>query len=327
MAETPCRVLVLGAGALGAFYGAVLARAGCTVSVVARSGIDDIRRDGYRIDSSLGDLSFKPQRALRAGETLDTPLDYVLLALKLVPGTDRVELLKPYRKGKPAIVLIQNGIAIEDEVAAAYPDRALISCVAYAAASRTSPTHIVHNSKFTRLILGPWPRGAARAPADRLAAQLKTGGASAVVSDDITGERWKKCAWNAVYNPISALGGLGTRAILSGEPQTAFVRGAIGEVCATAAADGHPLAPDTVEKQIAGTRTLPDIVSSMGQDWRAGRPLEIEPILGNVVRIARRLGVAVPRLEALYALALMAQARRSDKQTRGQTPVDKSCRP
>ena len=66
MPEAGCRVLVLGAGALGAFYGAVLARAGCAVSVVARSGIDDIRLDGYRIDSPLGDLSFKPQRVLRA---------------------------------------------------------------------------------------------------------------------------------------------------------------------------------------------------------------------------------------------------------------------
>jgi len=312
MPEAPCRVLVLGAGALGAFYGAVLARAGCAVSVVARSGIDDIRRDGYRVDSPLGDLSFKPQRVLRAGEAFETPLDYVLLALKLVPGTDRIELLKPFRDAKPAIVLIQNGIAIEDEVLKAYPDQALVSCVAYAAARRESPTHIVHNSKFTRLILGPWPRGASSAAADRLAALVKAGGASAVVTDDITGERWKKCTWNTVYNPISALGGLGTKAILSGEDQTAFVRGAIEEVCSVAAADGHPLAPDTAERQLTGTRSLPDIVSSMGQDWLAGRPLEIEPILGNVVRIARRLGVVIPRLEALYALALMAQAKGSD---------------
>ena len=319
MPEAGCRVLVLGAGALGAFYGAVLARAGCAVSVVARSGIDDIRRDGYRIDSPLGDLSFKPQRVLRAGEALDAPLYYVLLALKLAPGTDRIALLRPYRNGRPAIALIQNGIAIEDEVATAYPEQALVSCVAYAAARRESPTHIVHNSKFTRLVLGPWPQAASTAPADRLAALLKAGGASAVVTSDITGERWKKCAWNTVYNPISALGGLGTKAILSGEQQTTFVRGAIEEVCAVAAADGHRLPPDTVDKQLAGTRSLPDLVSSMGQDWLAGRALEIEPILGNVVRIARRLGVAVPRLEALYALALMAQA-----QERGQTPVDKS---
>jgi len=322
MAEAPCRVLVLGAGALGAFYGAVLARAGCSVAVVARSGIDDIRRDGYRVDSPLGDLSFKPERVVEAGEALDAPLDFVLVALKLVPGTDRIALLAPYRKQRPAIVLIQNGIAIEDEVATAYPEQALLSCVAYAAASRVSPSHIVHNSKFTRLILGPWPRGASRAAADRLAERVKAGGASALVTEDIVGERWKKCAWNTVYNPISALGGLGTKAILSGEEQTAFVRGAIGEVCAVAAADGYPLAGDTVEKQLAGTRSLPDIVSSMGQDWRAGRPLEIEPILGNVVRIARRLGVTVPRLEALYALALMAQAQ--SRKSRGQTPVDKS---
>ena len=109
--------------------------------------------------------------------------------------------------------------------------------------------------------------------------------------------------------PVNGIRRRPSRDILSGEEQTAFVRAAIAEVCALAAADGHPLAPDTADKQIEGTLRLPNYVSSMGQDWLAGRPMETEALVGNAVRIARRLGVAAPRLEALYALLRMAESK------------------
>lgn len=303
------RVLVLGAGAIGAFYGGVLARAGCDVSVVARSDYEAVAARGYRIDSTLGDLSFRPAQLLRAAGDYRGEADYLLVALKLVRGVDRAALIGPALAAGSAIVLVQNGIGIEDEVAQAFPRHELLSGVAYAGVSREAPGQVRHHSKFTRLVLGRYPRGASDKAA-RLAELLKKGGASCVVTEDIVGARWEKCAWNTVFNPISAIGGgLGTRDILSGEEQTAFARAAIAEVCALAAADGHPLAPDLPDRQIEGTRKMPNFVSSMGQDRLAGRPMETEALLGNAVRIGRRLGVAVPRLEALYALLRMSEAK------------------
>ena len=303
------RVLVLGAGAIGAFYGGILARAGCEVAVAARSDYDAVAADGYRIDSTLGDLSFRPAQTLRSAAEYRGAADYVLVALKLVRGVDRVALIRPALAATSAILLVQNGIGIEEEVAEAFPRHELLSGVAYAAVSREAPGRVRHHSQYTRLVLGRYPRGSS-ASAERFAALLKQGGSSCAVTEDIVGARWQKCAWNTVFNPISALGGgLGTRDILSGEEQTAFVRAAIAEVCALAAADGHPLAPDTADKQIEGTLRLPNYVSSMGQDWLAGRPMETEALVGNAVRIARRLGVAAPRLEALYALLRMAESK------------------
>jgi 2-dehydropantoate 2-reductase len=303
------RVLVVGAGAIGAFYGGILARAGCEVSVVARADYDAVVAAGYRIDSTLGDLSFRPAQTLRSAADYRGPADFLLVALKLVRGVDRVALIRPALAPASAIVLVQNGIGIEDEVAEAFPHHELLSGVAYAAVSREAAGRVRHHSQYMRLVLGRYPHGAS-ANAARLAALLKNGGSSCVVTDDIVGARWQKCAWNAVFNPVSALGGgLGTRDILSGEEQTAFVRAAIAEVCALAAADGHPLAPDTTDKTIEGTLRMPDYVSSMGQDWLAGRPMETEALVGNAVRIARRLGVAAPRLEALYALLRMAESK------------------
>jgi 2-dehydropantoate 2-reductase len=302
-------VVIVGAGAIGAFYGGVLARAGCEVSVVARSDYDVVAKNGYRIDSGLGDLSFRPAQVLRSASEWQGEADFVFVALKFVRGIDRPALIRPALAAHTAIVLVTNGIDVEPEIVEAFPDNELISAVAYAGASREAPGHVRHHSEFTRLVIGSYPSGSSAAAA-RFAALLKQGGSNCAVTNDIVGARWQKCAWNTVFNPVSALGGgLGTRDILGSEASTAFVRDAIAEVCAIAKASGHPLADDTVDKTIAGTLRLPNYVSSMGQDVRAGRPMEIEALVGNVVRIAARLDVAAPRLASLHALLLMLEQK------------------
>jgi len=303
-------VFVVGAGAIGAFYAAVLARAGCEISVVARSDYEAVVRSGYRIRSAtLGDLSFIPAQVARAPAELHGEADYVLCALKDVRGVDRAALLRPALRDKTAIVLVQNGIDVEKDLASAFPAQELISGVAYAAVSREAPGEVVHHSSFTRLVLGNYPSGVSPA-VERFAALIQAGGTSVQATPAIVTARWQKCAWNSVFNPISAIGGgLGTRDILSSGETTQFVREAIAEVCAIARAAGHPLADDTPEQQIAGTRRLPNYVSSMGQDALAGRPMETEALLGNAVRIARSLAVPVPRLEALYALLQMLERK------------------
>lgn len=306
----PARVIVIGAGAIGAFYGAVLARAGCEVSVVARSDYDAVARDGYRIRSAtLGDFSFRPVQVVRAAADYRGEADYVLCALKDVRGVDRAALIRPALAAKTAIVLVQNGIDVEKDIVQALPGHELISAVAYAAVSRDAPGHVEHHSSFTRLILGNYPKGVSPA-VERLAALVKKGGTSVQATDDIVGARWQKCAWNTVFNPISALvGGLGAHEILRNEGTTQFVKATIGEVCAIARATGHPLAEDTAEKHIAGTLQIPNHVPSMGQDLLAGRPMEVEALLGNAVRIARAHGVPAPRLDALYALLLTIEQK------------------
>jgi 2-dehydropantoate 2-reductase len=232
-APAGARVIVVGAGAIGAFYASVLARAGCEVSVVARSDYDAVRRDGYRIRSEmLGDLSFRPAQVVRDAQEYRGEADYVLCALKHVRGVDRAALIRPALAPRSAIVLVQNGIDVEREIVEALPANELISAVAYAAVSREAPGHVVHHSGFTRLVIGNYPNGVSAA-VERLAALVKAGGTSVQATDDIVGARWRKCAWNTVFNPISALGGgLGTRDILASDATTRFAKEAIEEVCA-----------------------------------------------------------------------------------------------
>ena len=115
-------MIVVGAGAIGAFYASVLARAGCEVSVVARSDHDAVRRDGYRIRSEmLGDLSFRPAQVVRSADEYRGEADYVLCALKHVRGVDRAALIRPALAPRTAVVLVQNGIDVEGEIAQALP--------------------------------------------------------------------------------------------------------------------------------------------------------------------------------------------------------------
>jgi 2-dehydropantoate 2-reductase len=303
------KILVIGAGAIGAFYGGVFARAGCEVSAVARADYDAVAANGYRIESHLGDLSWRPAQLVRSSADYVGTADYLLVCLKLTASTDPVALIRPALRESTRIVFVANGIDIDAPVAAAFPGHELISGVAYAAVSREAPGVVKHHSQFTRLVLGRYPAGASEA-AGHLVELIKKGGLSSAATDDIVGARWQKSAWNTVLNPISALGGgLGTRDILATEATTQFVREAMQEFTSIAAAAGHALAGDTADKLIAGTLKLPNYVSSMGQDQLARRPMETEALLGNVVRTAVRLGVPAPRLGTLYALLKMAEQR------------------
>ncbi len=303
------KILVIGAGAIGAFYGGVFARAGCEVSAVARSDFDAVAAHGYRIESHLGDLSWRPAQLVRSSADYQGPADFLLVCLKLTASTDPVALIGPALGKGTRIVFVANGIDVDASVAAAFPGHELIAGVAYAAVSREPSGVVKHHSQYTRLVLGRYPGGPSEA-ARHLVELIKKGGSSSAASEDIVGARWQKCAWNTVLNPISALGGgLGTQDILASEATTAFVRDAIGEFMTVAAAAGHPLAADTADKLIAGTQKLPNYVSSMGQDRLAGRPMETEALLGNVVRTAERLSVPAPRLASLYALLKMSEQK------------------
>lgn len=307
-------VLVVGAGAIGALYGSVLARQGARVSVVCRSDHDAVARSGFTIRSkTLGDHVFRPERVVKSVADYGPGADYLILATKVIERMDRVALIRPAVGTRTAVVLIQNGVDIEPEIEQAFPQNEILSCLAFVGVSRVARGQIWHQS-YGHLVLGKYPCGASPA-AQRLAGLWEAGGIACNVTDDVVTARWLKTVWNAVFNPLSIQGGgLTTEQMLSGEEAESFVRASMEEVCRVAGAIGHPLPPETVENNIAPTRLMPPYLTSMAIDYEHGRPIEIEAILGNVVRAARRAGVAIPRLEALYAITKMVErkARHAD---------------
>lgn len=312
-------VLIIGAGAVGAFFGAVLARQGAAVSVVCRSDAAAVGSQGFRIVSPLlGTTTFRPATVYRSPEEAPPP-DYLILSTKVLSGVDRAALIKPAVGPSTTVVLMQNGVDIEADVAAQFPGNELLSCIAYIAVARTGAGEIDHQS-LGSLALGGYPSGITPA-AERLAGLFEQGGVKCRLVADVQSARWQKALWNAAFNPLSLLGdGMDTATLLGDASGERLVRDLMHEVASVAKAAGHTLAPTIIDQLVATTRAIPAYKTSMALDLESGRPTEIEAILGNVVRTARKFSVPVPKLDMLYTLARIAEHARA--QTRAHNEVE-----
>jgi 2-dehydropantoate 2-reductase len=302
-------ILIIGAGAIGAFFGSALARAGATVSVVCRSDFSAVTEKGYHIRSPLlGDHQFAPAGVYSSTSEAGSQFDYIVLATKVLEQTDRAEIIKPAVGVGTVVVLIQNGIDIERDIAAAFPHNELLSCIAFIAVARVGPGEIHHQSVGS-LTIGRYPEGISES-ARELSALFEASQVPCKLTADVITARWQKALWNATFNPISVLGGvLDTATILRTPRDVEFVRRIMNEIADVAEASGHALSRDVIEALIAGTRAMPAYKTSMALDLENGRPMELEAILGNVVRTAREHAVPIPSLETIYSLAKMVEAK------------------
>lgn len=202
MSDKPS-ILIVGAGAIGSFYGAILKKAGCKVSTVLRSEYDAVKANGIRISSPLGDLSYRPDHVYRDGDRPEETPDYLILCVKVLPGVDRAALVRPWMGANTRLVLIENGLDIERELADAYPDSPIISCLAFIAASRTEPGVVEHKA-YGKLVMGRYPEGIDE-NCRELSQLFIDGGINIDLTEQVVGERWRKCLWNTPFNPLSVI--------------------------------------------------------------------------------------------------------------------------
>lgn len=303
------KVLVVGAGAIGGFYGALLAQQGAEVSVVCRSDFEQVKQHGFAINShSLGNWNFKPAQVLKSVDEYKGSAHYILLCTKVINTLDRVNLIKSAVKPETAIVFIQNGVEIEQELVNAFPGNEVISGLAFICSNRTAPGTISHQA-YGRLFLGNVTHGIS-SKTQKLCDVFNQSGITCRATEDIITARWQKCIWNAPFNPLSVLSdGLMTADIL--QTQEPFVRQIMQEVFNVAAATGHPLPSDTIAKNIANTYDMPPYKTSMLLDFEAGRPMETDAILGNAVQAGRRENIPCPCLESIYALMQLKELKLS----------------
>ncbi|MCK9605473.1 MAG: 2-dehydropantoate 2-reductase [Methylomonas sp.] len=294
------KILIVGAGAIGGFYGGLLAKAGAEVSVVCRSDYETVKRRGFQIDSfKLGCWQFQPKQVLQHCADYQDTADYLILCSKVTAEVDRIGLIRAAVSKNTVIVFIQNGVEIEAELQEAFPDNELVSGLAFICCNRLAAGEISHLA-YGKLYLGNFPSGVS-AKTRHLQQLFTQSGIECIVSEDIIAGRWQKCVWNAPFNPLSVLsGGLPTLTIL--QQQENMVRRIMREVCDIAAGCGHPLTDDVIETNIQNTYVMPPYKTSMLLDFERGHAMETEAILGNPVRAAQRLGIACPSLETLYSL-------------------------
>jgi 2-dehydropantoate 2-reductase len=307
------RILIVGTGSIGIVYSVIFTRAGAEVVCVCRSNYDEARASGLKLESQLfGDQTIHPtvvSSVDEAARTSDKPFDYVVVATKSFPGSQlqSVQSLKPMlNNAATSVVLLQNGIGIEKDYHQEHPGTQIISGVVYMPTSRTSPTSVKH-TEVERLYLGPSPFGDKHGLAEGLSTVLRAGGATVSDCEDIQGERWKKIVANGTWNPLCALSRCRDLQLLAASPLTLqVVNDIMREICAVAAACGYAkyANEEAIAFQLSRSRAreYPGVEPSMMADMDSGREMEVEAILGGIVKYSQEYNIEVPRLETIYIL-------------------------
>ncbi|MBF0178862.1 MAG: 2-dehydropantoate 2-reductase [Magnetococcales bacterium] len=303
-------ILVVGSGAVGGFYGGKLARAGARVATVQRSDFEVIRQRGFAIESIDGDFHFTPHEVLRHAGEYTTPPEYLLVTLKSLPELDIPALIRPAVGPGTVIVLLQNGIDIEEPVARAFPENTLISALAFVCLQRIAPGRIRHLC-FGRVTIGLYPSGASES-VQRLARLFQAGGVPCQITEQPLAARWAKLVWNAAFNPVSVLAGHATTTEMLAMPACEqLIIKIMKEIVDVARAAGHELPESTVADNLRATRRMEPYLTSMALDHMANRPLESEAILGAAIRHGERHGIPTPCLSGLYAMLTLLTRERS----------------
>jgi 2-dehydropantoate 2-reductase len=306
------RVAVVGAGAIGGFLAAALARSGVSTAVVARGEhLDAIRAQGVRVDSDLGSFTARVDAAADLRDL--APADVLLLTFKAHQWPSFLEQLAPYAGSDAPIVTMQNGVPFwfvrepplesvdpGGRIGALFSDAQTIGGVVHVSGHVVRPGHIVQ-SGGVRYILGE-ASGRNGERVERLAGMMRAAKLAPEISGELRRILWFKLVGNASLNPVSAATGMTIGQIVRDARVLARVRTLMIETLNVGVALG--LVDDVEEeaqRRIAYASRLDDVKTSMLQDLEARRPLELEPIVGATIEIAQRLGVAVPNLRAIDA--------------------------
>jgi 2-dehydropantoate 2-reductase len=319
------RIAVVGAGAIGAYVGAALARGGADVHVVARgANLEAMRGDGIRVLSPRGDFTSRPPATDDPREI--GPVDVVFLGLKAHGYATAGPLLEPLMADHTAVVAAQNGIPWwyfhgmngrfggrrietvdpDGAVSRVIPPERAIGCVVYAGTELEAPG-VVRHLEGTRFTIGE-PDGTLSERCQGFSDAMIAGGLKCPVETTaLRNEVWVKLMGNASFNPLSAL----TRATIASmcryQPTRRLIETMMYETLAVARAVGaEPHV--SVERRLVGGEKVGEHRTSTLQDLHAGKPLELGPIIDSVVELADVTDVPVPSLRAVAAACgLLAQ--------------------
>lgn len=299
-------IAIVGAGALGTYYGARLAQHGRDVHFLLRSDYDRVRRHGLRIESRDGDFSLPPDRLHVYRDAREMPaVDLVIVALKATANDQFEPLVRPLLGGHTAVLTLQNGLGNEERLAELFGGDRVLGGLAFVCINRLAAGQVRHTDHgFIKLGefagTGPTPGDSPRARA--IAGMFTAARVPCSMLPDLRLGRWEKLVWNVPFNGLGAALDLPTDRLLATAAGEALVAELMREVQATAAAIGVRLPGDIVRQQIERTRSMGAYLTSMQLDRRAGRPLELDAILGAPLRVAWQAGVPAPQLEHLVRL-------------------------
>jgi len=293
------QILVVGAGSVGGFFGAHLAKNNPHVSFLLRpKTLEAVQRNGLTIRSAGGSFTVRPPVASDA-RALPKP-DLIVLGVKAYDLDEVMDQVEPVLTNKTVILTLQNGIDTEDRLIARINRDGVVGGVAYIYSKIAEPGVIDHYKKGVVAI------GELMGYESERLLKIRDIFASANIPcqlvKDIRRSKWEKMCWNCVFNPITVLIDDHVAKALDHPEMTGVIRQIVGEVAAVAATLKVPLPVDMPERVVKATQEIRDIHTSMYDDWKAGRRTEIDYLNGFIVRKGRDLGIPTPVNEALTAM-------------------------
>ena len=302
-----CRVAVIGAGAVGCYYGGLLARAGLPVTLIGRpAGVQAIRKNGLSIHTAGQQLSAN----VSADDRLDVAREANLI-LVCVKSADTAQLardLAPLLAPGALVMSLQNGVTNADDLTQAISTNDVVASAVYVATEMDGPHTVRHHGGGALSIGSLRSRPVALERMQALVELFQRAGIAVSIAGDITAVLWTKLVVNCAYNALSAITQNEYSALVASEPIHSVMHSVIDEVQTVAQAAGIDLGADLHARVFKVAEMMPRQRSSTAQDLARRRKTEIDFLNGHIVREGERLGIQTPTNRTLHAIVKQIEA-------------------
>jgi 2-dehydropantoate 2-reductase len=298
------RVAVLGAGAVGCYYGGMLARAGHPVVLIGRPlHVEAIRENGLRFEAQRFDERVRVDASTEPAAVRGAGL--VLVCVKSTDSDAAAAQIAPHLERSALVVNLQNGVDNAERIRSKL-SQPVVPAVVYVATEMAGPGHLRHHGRGD-LVIGALDRATPESVLSTIKDWFERAEVSVAISDNIAGELWAKLVVNCAYNAISAITQLPYGEMIKGSGVRETMRAVVDETLAVAKASGVAMPADMLAKTYRIAEAMPTQYSSTAQDLARGKPTEIDHLNGFVVRRGETLGIATPANRALYALVKLKE--------------------
>jgi 2-dehydropantoate 2-reductase len=295
------KIMIVGAGAVGGYFGALLSRSGQDVTFLVRPQTAlAISKAGLAIKTPAGDFTVHPPVIEQI--TQGTAADLIILAVKCTDLPNVLPQVAPLVEKGAILLTLQNGVDSEERIRAyfeGHPD-CVVAGVAYITARLAEPGVIEHYRRGT-ISIGE-RSGEKSERVCKIHEWIAEAGISCKLTDQILKEKWEKLCWNATFNPLSVILDAPLSLVLKSPELLKIVQQGIHEILAVAKAEGFSLHPNIIESTLSVTHSLQNYYTSMYEDYKKQKPTEIEHLNGDIIRRGEKHGIPTPTHQTLYAL-------------------------
>ncbi|SDT99620.1 putative 2-dehydropantoate 2-reductase [Pseudomonas mandelii] len=296
---------IIGTGAIGGFYGVMLARAGFDVHFLLRSEFAAVAERGLHVDSAVhGALTLNPVQAYSSAEDMPA-CDWLLVGAKTTSNADLAPAIIQAAAPNANVLLLQNGLDVEDSLRELLPDSLhLLGGLCFICVHREGPGVVTHQALGAVNVgyhSGPAADEQARMTiVEEGAGLFRAAGIDSQAMPNLHQARWQKLVWNIPYNGLSVLLGASTTSLMADADSRELIQALMAEVVQGAIACGHDIPAGYAEHLFKVTEKMPDYWPSMYHDFLHKRPLELQAIYARPLAAAKAAGCELPRIEALY---------------------------